>query len=86
MLEIKSSGSSSSVLVTEKGSRGYSVGVVSPIQTLFGVHHNEAVKNLTHEEAMQLRDDLNKHYPLNYIDITTVEFEELRLLRMTFSI
>ena len=79
MLEIKSNGSSSSVLVTEKGSRGYSVGVVSPIWTPFGVHHNEAVKNLTHEEAMQLRDDLNKHYPINYIEIITVEFEGVDL-------
>ena len=58
-----------------KGSEGYSVVISMPIRTPFGVQHSQAVKNLTHEEAMQLRDDLNKHYPINYIEIITVEFE-----------
>lgn len=76
MLNINASATSPSLLSTVKGSEGYSVGISRNVWTPFGAQHIEAVKNLTHEEAMQLRDDLNKHYPINYIEIITVEFEE----------
>ena len=76
MLNINASATSPSLLSTVKGSEGYSVGISRNVLTPFGSQRTEAVKNLTHEEAMQLRDDLNKHYPINYIEIITVEFEE----------
>ena len=75
MLNINASATSPSLLSTVKGSEGYSVGISRTVWTPFGSQRTEAVKNLTHEEAMQLRDDLNKHYPINYIEIITVEFE-----------
>ena len=75
MLNINASATSPSLLSTVKGSEGYSIGISRNVFTPFGFQRTEAVKNLTHEEAMQLRDDLNKHYPINYIEIITVEFE-----------
>lgn len=77
MLNINASATSPSLLSTVKGSEGYSVGISRNVWTPFGVQRTEAVKNLTHEEAMALRDDLNKHYPINYIDIISVEFSEV---------
>ena len=79
MLNINASATSPSLLSTVKGSEGYSVGIAKTVWTPFGSQRIEAVKNLTHEEAMQLRDDLNKHYPINYIEIIPVEFEEVDL-------
>ena len=76
MLNINASATSSSLLSTVKGSEGYSVGIAKTVWTPFGSQRTEAVKNLTHEEAMQLRDDLNKHYPINYTEIITVDLEE----------
>lgn len=75
MLNINASATSPSLLSTVKGSEGYSVGISRTVWTPFGSQRTEAVKNLTHEEAMQLRDDLNKHYPINYTEITTVDLE-----------
>ena len=77
MLEIKSSPASQSTLASLKGSEGYSIGIQSLIWTPFGVQRTEAVKNLTHEEAMQLRDDLNKHYPIIYSEVISVQFLEV---------
>lgn len=77
MFRINGSKTSSSMLVSVKGSEGYSLGIQSLSWTPFGVQRTEAVKNLTHEEAMALRDDLNKHYPINYLDIISVEFSEV---------
>ena len=76
MLNINASATSPSLLSTVKGSEGYSVGISRTVWTPFGSQRTEAVKNLTHEEAMQLRDDLNKHYPINYAEIITVDLEE----------
>lgn len=76
MLNINASATSTSLLSTVKGSGGYSIGISRNVWTPFGSQRTEAVKNLTHEEAMQLRDDLNKHYPINYTEITTVDLEE----------
>ena len=75
MLNINASATSPSLLSTVKGSEGYSVGISRNVWTPFGAQRIEAVKNLTHEEAMQLRDDLNKHYPINYSEVTTVDLE-----------
>lgn len=77
MFRIKGSKTSSSMLVSVKGSEGYSLSIQSLNWTPFGAQRTEAVKNLTHEEAMALRDDLNKHYPINYLDIISVEFIEV---------
>lgn len=60
-----------------KGSEGYSVVISMPIRTPFGVQHSQAVKNLTDEEAMELRDHLNKHYPINYSEVVNVDFIEV---------
>ena len=76
MLNINASATSPSLLSTMKGSEGYSVGISRNVLTPFGSQRTEAVKNLTHEEAMQLRDDLNKHYPINYAEVITVDLEE----------
>lgn len=76
MLNINASATSPSLLSTVKGSGGYSVGISRNVWTPFGSQRIEAVKNLTHEEAMQLRDDLNRHYPINYAEVITVDLEE----------
>ena len=77
MFQIKGSETSSSMLVSVKGSEGYSLGIQSLNWTPFGAQRIEAVKNLTHEEAMQLRDDLNKHYPIIYSEVISVQFLEV---------
>lgn len=75
MLNINASATSPSLLSTVKGSEGYSVGISRNVWTPFGAQRTEAMKNLTHEEAMQLRDDLNKHYPINHAEVITVDLE-----------
>lgn len=76
MLEFKKSEDSESRMAVLKGTKGLSVYVCMPYQTPFGISLSNSVKNLTHEEAMKLRDYLNDEYPINYLDVIDADFVE----------
>lgn len=69
MFNIEKSQDSRSRLSMIKGSKGLSLCVWMEVRTPFAPMDMQAAKNLTHEEAMLVRDYLNEHYPINYVDV-----------------
>lgn len=77
MFSIEKSQNSRSKIGMLKGSKGVSLCVWMEVETPFAPMDMQAAKNLTHEEAMLVRDYLNKHYPINYVDVIDCTMAEI---------
>ncbi len=60
-----------------KSSQGFGISIEKTVETLFGVQEVASIKNLSHLDAMKLRDYLNLSYPIDYSDVETIESEDV---------
>jgi hypothetical protein len=63
-----------------KGSQGCGIFIRKIVPTPFGGIKHEVEKYMTHQEAMDMRDFLNKKYPINLSEVELNPEETLEFL------